>query len=113
MRRARADPAGDDRGVLGTVRQHRRGASPATWNIAVERINARGGVALPDGRRPLQLPTLDSKWAGRGRRPDVPARSGPARAVRPPRQQLGAAPPALIEAVNRTTSGTRSSARCS
>ncbi len=29
--------------------------------FAVERINERGGVALPDGRRPLQLLTLDSK----------------------------------------------------
>jgi branched-chain amino acid transport system substrate-binding protein len=29
--------------------------------FAIERINARGGVALPDRRRPLQLLTLDSK----------------------------------------------------
>jgi branched-chain amino acid transport system substrate-binding protein len=29
--------------------------------FAVERINARGGVALPAGRRPLQLLTFDSK----------------------------------------------------
>jgi len=29
--------------------------------FAIERINARGGVALPTGRRPLQLLTLDSK----------------------------------------------------
>ncbi len=29
--------------------------------FAVERINARGGVALPGGRRPLQLLQLDSK----------------------------------------------------
>ena len=29
--------------------------------FAIERINARGGVAMPAGRRPLQLLTLDSK----------------------------------------------------
>lgn len=29
--------------------------------FAIERVNARGGVALPGGRRPLQLQTLDSK----------------------------------------------------
>ncbi len=29
--------------------------------FAIERINARGGVALPAGRRPLQLLTFDSK----------------------------------------------------
>ena len=29
--------------------------------FAIERINARGGVALPSGRRPLQLLTFDSK----------------------------------------------------
>jgi len=30
-------------------------------NFAIERINARGGVALPGTRRPLQLQTFDSK----------------------------------------------------
>ena len=29
--------------------------------FAIERINARGGVSLPERRRPLQLQTLDSK----------------------------------------------------
>ncbi len=29
--------------------------------FAAERVNARGGVALPEGRRPLQLAMLDSK----------------------------------------------------
>ena len=29
--------------------------------FAIERINARGGITLPSGRRPLQLLTLDSK----------------------------------------------------
>ncbi|MDH4115453.1 MAG: ABC transporter substrate-binding protein, partial [Burkholderiaceae bacterium] len=29
--------------------------------FAIELINARGGVDLPGGRRPLQLMTLDSK----------------------------------------------------
>jgi branched-chain amino acid transport system substrate-binding protein len=29
--------------------------------FAIERVNARGGVALPDGARPLKLLTLDSK----------------------------------------------------
>ena len=80
--------------------------------FAVERINARGGVALPDGRRPLQLLTLDSK----GQVEEALLMFRRAMDQRVPFVLQGnssAVAAALIEAVNRHNEREPASARCS